>query len=115
MSKSLEQSEHERAILVGSRTAELLNNEYSPLVRENFEEFLRELVEDEECVTLLFESANQRKRCGEFTSSFEMGLVLDTYLHKYWGKRAVLHAEADIPSALDTMGDERGSGRCNGR
>jgi len=115
MTKSLERYEHERAVLVGSRTAELLNNEYSPLVRENFEEFLRELVEDEECVTALFESANQRKRYGENTSLLRMGLLLETHLHEYWKKRAALHAEADIPSALDAMGDERGSGRCNGR
>jgi hypothetical protein len=115
MPKTLDQYEEERIVLVRDRAAGLYANEYSPLIKENFEEFLRELVEDEECVTMLFEYSNQYSRCKENSQLLGVGLTLTMHLNEYWKKRAILHAEADIPSAVDVMGDERGSGRCNGR
>lgn len=115
--KTLDHYQTERDILVATETSDLLKGDCSPLLKDNFEQYIRELVEDDELIKIMFRHAEAHSQQSEphFMNLAMLGESLIDGLHRYWESQAALRADAVIPSAIDRMGDERGSNRCNGR
>lgn len=115
--KTLDQYQAERDILVATEIGELLKGDYSPLNEDNFNQYLRELVEDDELTKIMFRHAEAHSQQTEphFMNLALLGESLIDGLHRYWESQAALRADAGIPSAVDTMGDERGTRGCRGR
>jgi hypothetical protein len=115
--KTLDQYEAERDDHVATEIQDLLKGDYSPLNPDNFEQYLRELVEDNELVKTMFRYAEAHSQQSEphFMNLALLGESLIDGLHRYWKLQAALRADAKIPSAIDEMGDERGTRGCIGR
>lgn len=92
------------------RQQELIKGDYSPLRMDNFEEFLRELVEDEQLTKTMFAHVLNHSQQSEphFMNLALLGEVLVDGLHQYWEKRATIQADGEIPSAIETKGDAEG-------
>ena len=117
--KTLEHYQEEREQAVKDEAARLYINEYSPYKKENFEQFMREMVEESTAVDTMFAALQGRqfgeKLCDLDKAVTKLGALFISYLLAYWGRQALIEAEKSVPSAVDAMGDDRGSRNCDGR
>jgi len=115
--KTLEQYEEERVNRVKEYANELFKNGMSPFIRENFEEFMREYVEDEDRVTGMYDYLSEYTTEPEASVLLSIGITFMRQMIDYWQAHSLLSAERETPSAIDVMGDEKGRGdkACNGK
>ena len=115
--KTFDHYQTKRDDLITSEIRELLKGDCSPFLKDNFEQYLRELVEDGELVKTMFHYAEAHSQQSEphFMNLALLGESLIQGLHRYWESQAAPRAEAGIPSVIDMMGDDRGTRGCIGR
>ena len=113
--RNLDEYEADRKKQVAETATEYFNNGLSPYIRENFEEFLRELVESRDRVEALFEYVTEYKNEPDAAVLLSIGITFAQQLFDYWTKHAALSADRDTATAIDQMGDDRGSTKCTGK
>lgn len=95
--KTIEQCEIERELLVEESVTELLCDEYNPLTKENFGEFMQNM-NDSELEGLLEWMREYNKHPKTFTLEC-LGRSLYIASRKYWIDAAIQKAEMIIPPA----------------
>jgi hypothetical protein len=113
--KTLDQYQAERDTLAAAEIRDLLKGDCSPFNRDNFEQYLRELAEDDELNKTMFRYAEAYSQQIE-PHHMNLALLGESViigLRKYWESQAALRADAGIPSAVDMMGDNRGTRGCH--
>ena len=95
---------------VNERSQELIKGDFNPVSPDNFEEFLRELVEDEQLTKTMFAHVLNHSQQSEphFMNLALLGEVLVDALYRYWEAKATIQADGEIPSAIDAKGDVEG-------